>query len=325
MNKILKVLIAIIGFVLLLVILASTYLIYFLPNIDPAQTLTVEITEGRIQRGKYLANNVTVCMDCHSTRDWTKFSAPLVGDLGGGGEVFSRDMGFPGTIYSRNITPYNLKSWTDGEIFRAITTGVDKEGKALFSVMPYHNYGQMDKEDIYSIIAYLRTLDVLETTVPIRELDFPVNVLVNTQPLEAQLTTIPIASDNVAYGGYITNAAGCVHCHSQTDKGSLIKGTEYGGGMEFAQPAGILRGPNITMHKTNGIGSWTKEAFVQRFKHYVDSTYQVQNLESTDWNTPMPWTMYGGMKVSDLEAIYDYLSSLKPKDNLVVKFEPHKK
>lgn len=141
MNKILKVLLAVIGFVLLILILASTYLIYFLPNVGPAPTLTVDSSAERIERGKYLANHVTVCMDCHSTRDWTRFSAPLAVDLEAGGELFSTDMGFPGTTYSPNITPHSLNEWTDGEIFRAITSGVNKDGKAMFSVMPYHNYG----------------------------------------------------------------------------------------------------------------------------------------------------------------------------------------
>src|SRR5690606_32419088 len=206
MNKILKVLLAVIGFVLLILILASTYLIYFLPIVGPAPALTVDSTAELIQRGKYLANHVTVCMDCHSTRDWTRFSAPLAGDLGAGGECFSTDMGFPGTIYSANITPHNLKEWTDGEIFRAITSGVNKDGMAMFSVMPYHNYGTMDKEDIYSIIAYLRTLEHIESEVPERELDFPVNILVNISPKIASLTEIPSPSDSVAYGAYVINA-----------------------------------------------------------------------------------------------------------------------
>jgi len=34
----------------------------------------------------------------------------------------------------------------------------------------------------------------------------------------------------------------------------------------------------------------------------------------------MPWTMYSGMKVKDLEAIYTYLKSIKPVKNKVVKF-----
>ncbi|MCA5004775.1 c-type cytochrome [Sphingobacterium bovistauri] len=325
MKKIYKVLLGVLGAIILLVFVSGAFLSFFLPNVGAAPEVTLEYSTERIERGKYLANHVTVCMDCHSTRDWTKFSAPLAGNLGAGGEKFSHEMGFPGTIYSSNITPYNLKLWTDGELFRAITTGVDKDGKALFSVMPYHNYGQMDQEDIYSIIAYLRSLESIESSVEERKLDFPVSLLVNTMPAKANLATIPSESDQVAYGGYLINAAGCVHCHSQTDKGALIKGTEFGGGMEFIQPAGIVRGANITMHKSKGIGSWTMETFVQRFKQYVDSSYKAQELSPNDWNTPMPWIMYAGMKNSDLEAIYTYLNSLEPKDHTVVKFEPHRK
>ncbi|MGH9176360.1 MAG: hypothetical protein ACRD1H_18470 [Vicinamibacterales bacterium] len=40
-------------------------------------------------------------------------------------------MGVPGDFYARNITPTALAQWTDGEIARAITTGVNKHGEAL--------------------------------------------------------------------------------------------------------------------------------------------------------------------------------------------------
>jgi hypothetical protein len=38
----------------------------------------------------------------------------------------------------------------------------------------------------------------------------------------------------------------------------------------------------------------------------------------------MPWTMYGGMTEEDLGAIYEYLHSLKPVKNSVIKFTPAK-
>lgn len=143
-------------------------------------------------------------------------------------------------------------------------------------------------------------------------------------PTKTNLTSKPNETDRVAYGGYLINAAGCVHCHSQTDKDAVIQGTEYGGGREFVLPIGTLRGANITMHKTSGIGTWSKESFVQRFKYYADSAAIADTLKPMDWNTPMPWNMYAGMKVSDLEAIYEYLQSLDPIDNTVVKYEPTK-
>ncbi len=37
-------------------------------------------------------------------------------------------------------------------------------------------------------------------------------------------------------------------------------------------------------------------------------------------NTTMPWTVYAGMKESDLGAIYDFLASVKPIRHNVVKF-----
>ncbi len=320
--KTLKIL-AVLFFVLLFGIgLAGLYMKTALPDTGPAPDLTIDRTPARLERGKYLANHVAVCMDCHSTRDWSRFSGPMAGNaLGGGGEKFDQQMGFPGVFYAPNITPYALAGWSDGEIFRAVTTGVAKDGHALFPLMAYHRFGQLDQEDIYSIIAYIRQLDPVKKDVPRSKADFPVNYLINTMPQKARFTPLPSKQDPLAYGKYLVTAAGCVDCHSKTDKGSVVKGTEFGGGMEFAGPNGTVRSPNITPHKGTGIGTWSKTAFVQRFKAYADSNRVSANLQATDWNTPMPWTMYAGMDEKDLEAIYLYLNSIAPIDNKVVRFE----
>lgn len=185
MKKTYKVLTGIFGVIVIAVAGTWIYITQFLPNIGKPTDITIQPSPERIERGRYLANNVAVCMDCHSSRDWSQFAGPLSGNPGGGGEKFGREMDFPGNIYARNITPFNLSSWTDGELFRAITTGVNKDGEALFPVMPYLHYGQMAEEDIYSIIAYIRTLDPINSQIPKRELDFPVNLLVNTMPQKA--------------------------------------------------------------------------------------------------------------------------------------------
>ncbi|MBS1752086.1 MAG: c-type cytochrome [Bacteroidetes bacterium] len=324
MKRIYKVLLGLLALIIIGVLTAGTYVKVFLPDIDQPIDVKVEQTAERIERGRYLAHSVAVCMDCHSTRDWSQFAGPLSGNLGGGGEKFGKEMGFPGNIYSPNITPYRLANWTDAEIYRAITSGVDKEGNALFSVMPYQHYGQMDKEDIYSIIAYIRSLTPIQNKTAERELDFPVSLLVNTMPKEAHPQPKPDESNLVAYGAYLVNAAGCVDCHSKFEKGAIIPGSEFGGGMEFKQPAGAVRSANITPDKNTGIGSWTKELFVQRFKQYADSNYKSTVLTPGDLNSPMPWLMYAGMKESDIEAIFTYLQSLAPIENPVTKFEKRK-
>jgi len=322
MKKTLKIIGIILAILVLGIFAAGAYVKTALPNTGEAPTLTIERTPERIERGKYLANHVAVCMDCHSTRDWSKFAGPLADDkLGGGGEKFDPDMGFPGTFYARNITPYGLGSWTDGEVFRAVTTGVSKDGTALFPVMPYHSYGKMDKEDVYSIIAYVRSLSPVERKVPADSPEFPVNFLVNTMPAEAAFVTRPAEKEVLNYGKYLVTTAACVDCHSRTEKGSIIAGTEFGGGMEFKQPAGVVRSQNITPDMETGIGKWSKEDFVNRFKAYSDSNYKAAQLGPGDFNSPMPWSMYTGMKKSDLEAIYAYLHSLKPIKHQVVKFD----
>lgn len=120
-----------IGGILLIVLLivagGLAYLKFFLPNVGAAPVLKAEATPDRVARGEYLANHVTVCIDCHSKRDWSRFSGPpLDGTFGMGGDVFDQKVGFPGVFYARNITPEGIGRYTDGELFRLITTGVTK-------------------------------------------------------------------------------------------------------------------------------------------------------------------------------------------------------
>ena len=105
MKKALKVSGIVLLFLLIVVGGLVSYVKVALPNVGDAQVLKINYSQERVERGKYLANNVTVCMDCHSTRDWNKFSGPLMpGTLGKGGELFDQKFGFPGAYYSRNIT-----------------------------------------------------------------------------------------------------------------------------------------------------------------------------------------------------------------------------
>ncbi len=309
----------IMGGVAVFVTMAGMYVNWFYPRVGEAPSIQVPLTVSSIERGRYLANHVTVCMDCHSKRDWTVFSGPIVpGTEGSGGEVFSREAGFPGEIYSSNLTPHKLADWTDGELYRAICAGVGKDGRALFPLMAYRRFGQMAKEDVYSIMAYIRSLKPIEQDPPVSRLDFPVSLLNKLGPTEPVHDDLPDSTDRVQYGSYLVNAAGCVDCHSKVDKGSVVEGTEFGGGMEFRQPGGIIRAPNITRHETAGIGGWTQELFVQKFKNFDPSSHTLPKLGKDDLISPMPWAMYAGMTENDLEAIYVFLRSMEPKDNRVV-------
>lgn len=309
------------------VVLIAGLLIYVkaaLPDVGEPEDITIEYTPERIERGKYLANHVNVCMDCHSTRDWSRFSGPLMeGTLGRGGEKFDRAVGMPGVYYSRNITPAGLKEHTDGELFRVLTTGVAKDGRAMFPLMPYPYYARMDREDIYSVIAYIRSLQPIENEVPISTHDFPMNFIVNTIPAKAQLQTKPDPSDKFAYGAYLTNAAGCRECHTAVNQGQIIPELEFSGNREFIMLDGsVVRSSNITPDMETGIGKWTEEFFIQRFKIYSDSASANTPVAPGEFNSIMPWTMYAGMTSEDLGSIYTFLRSVKPLTNEVEKFTP---
>ena len=318
----------IIGFVLLgiIVLIGSliTYLKLALPDVGDPEDLTIEVTSERIARGKYLANSVTVCMDCHAVRDWTKFSGPPTsGTLGKGGDVFDQNAGLPGVYYAKNITPFGIKRYTDGELFRVITTGVTKEGRAMFPLMPYLYYGKMDREDIYDIIAYVRSLEPVESNVPESTSDFPMNIIINTIPKPAAFVTKPDTTDQLAYGAYLVNASGCIECHTQVDKGQIKPELAFSGGREFGFPDGaIVRSSNITPDAETGIGKWSRDQFIARFKEYADSSYTPPPVARGEFNTIMPWTMYAHMKTSDLAAIYAYMKTVKPIANTVAKFTP---
>ena len=322
MRKLLKFAGYFVAVVVLLVTTFFTYVKFALPDVGEAEQIIIEYSPERIERGKYLASSVTICMDCHSTRDWTKFSGPILeGTLGKGGDRFDQALGFPGVYYAKNITPAGISRYSDGELFRVITTGVTKEGKAMFPLMPYSYYGRMDREDIYSIIAYIRTIPTIESEVPESVHDFPMNLIVNSIPLKADLQTRPDPSDKIAYGAYMTNASGCKECHTQVERGMIIPELKYSGGREFPMPDGsIIRSANITPDKETGIGNWTEEFFIQRFKIYADSAAANTQVKPGEFNTFMPWVMYAGMTEEDLGAIYAFLQTMTPISNQVEKY-----
>jgi mono/diheme cytochrome c family protein len=324
-KKILPRILAALGICLVLAIVIFIGYVYLLMPSVPLQEHTVQITPDRVERGRYLANHVMVCIDCHSTRDWSKFSGPPVpGTEGKGGEVFDQKLGFPGSFHAVNITPFNLSGWTDAEIYRAITSGVSKDGHPLFPIMPYPYYGTLDTEDIYSIIAYIRSLPPIDYTVERSTINFPMSMIIRMIPEKAAPQPKPPVSDTLKYGEYVVRAAGCIECHTPAEHGQIVHKLAFSGGREFKLPDGMLVSPNITPDKNTGIGNWSLDAFITRFKGYDPATYTPAAVKKGEMQSIMPWTMYAGMDTTDLTAMYRYLFSLEPRTNKVVIFRPDK-
>lgn len=73
-----KKLLRIFGFlVLFLVVAALVGVLYFnsaYPVKIPAEDFKVDVTAERLERGKYLVHHVTICIDCHSERNFKFYS-----------------------------------------------------------------------------------------------------------------------------------------------------------------------------------------------------------------------------------------------------------
>ncbi len=318
--------ILIIAIILLVLILlpvgAFTFVALTKPDVGPAPTLTVTSTPELIERGRYLFHHQTACVACHTPWDTTKYSfPPIAGKEGAGGMMFAAESGVPGKIYASNITPAGLKDWSDGEIFRALTTGVNKRGEALFPLMPYAHYAKLSTPDLHALIAYLRTMPAVDSVVPARELKFPMNIIVRLIPKVAEPPAATPKADAPEYPAYVVNSGACMHCHSPSNHGKVAPGTEFSGGVNFPMPDGsTVRSVNLTPDDETGLGKWTKEQFIARFRTGVEQA-KLPVLPNQP-NTPMPWSSYGGMTDGDLGAIYDHLRSLPKVANKVERFTP---
>jgi len=314
-------------YILLLVIVVGLVSGYFYmqnkyPVAIEVPNLKIEKTEQRLARGKYLFTSVAGCADCHSTRDWAKLTGPVVpGTEGKGGQIFDEKMGLPGSFTAKNITPAGIGGWSDGELYRAITSGINKDGEALFPLMPYPNFAKMDKEDIYSIIAYVRTLAPIQNEVPKSSAGFPMSLIMRTIPSPADHQSIPERTKTIEYGKYMVTAAGCGDCHTPAKDGTPIPGKEFAGGVEFNVGAWVNTTANITPDMETGIGKMTRDDFIKRFKACSTEEYKNTTWKEGEFNTIMPWTLMSHMSESDLGSIYDYLRTLPPVNNKVEKFK----
>jgi mono/diheme cytochrome c family protein len=266
--------------VLMLVGLARAYS----PRSAPVPDLKVAASPEQIARGEHLANSF--CASCHSATN----ELPLTGgvDLG-------KDFPMPlGSFVSANLTPGGpLKDWSDGEIFRALRNGVDRDGNWLF-VMSNARGRFLSDEDIQAVIAYLRSQPVVvnETQMPLDQPNLLGFMLLGAGQLPAgehaitNAISMPPKGATAEYGQYILSYQDCVVCH----------GEDLSGG-EPGQLAPL--GPNLSI-----VADWTQEQFVSTLRTGVDPDGHALN------NKLMPWQNIGRMDDEELAAVYAYITSL---------------
>jgi Cytochrome c len=302
---------------------AAFFVVRFQPKQRPAGNEIVERTPARIERGRYLAEGVLGCMDCHAKHDVTRLGNPIAGPLGAGGDCFGANEKFPGTLCTSNITPHpesGIGRWSDGEIKRAIREGVSRDGHALFPIMPYSEYAALSDNDADAVVAYLRSLPPIDNKVPASDIEFPVKFFIKLAPTPlAGPVADPPAGDRLAQGKYLAKVSGCIACHSPVDPRTHrpLPGQELSGGQEFAGPFGLLRSSNLTPHAT-GLGTRSESDFIGMFRAFAVPEAELPKIDPKQ-GTIMPWRSRAQMTDADLSAIYAYLKSVPPIERVVEK------
>jgi mono/diheme cytochrome c family protein len=114
--------------------------------------------------GRYLANSVALCAECHTQRGGVRQSHDR--DRLFAGDATPPD-GFPAN--PRNLTPDSVAgigTWSRSDFVRTIRTGVTPDGHELHPFMPWRQFRRMTDDDLGAIWSYLRTLAPIRNEVP---------------------------------------------------------------------------------------------------------------------------------------------------------------
>ncbi len=278
------------GLIAIIVFFIVAVIMSFQTDLNQTYTLkSIEIDQdveiASLELGQRIYEVRAGCIDCHGEN----LSGKLV-----------MDNGAMGKIVGANITPYNLKNWSNSEIANAIRYGLHKSGRSL-RFMPSFDYEGYSKGDVAAIIKYLRSkpevaLDNHPNTFgPIAKLTsflgkmpvmFPAKVIDHSKDFAEK----PEEAATLEFGKYLANA--CIGCHGAEFKGGPIPG----GDPNWPEASNIRLGSNSI---------WTKDIFTQMIKTGVSPTTKEK------MRPPMPIWLLEKYNDQEIDALWMYLSSLK--------------
>ena len=315
MKKILGYLGIVIAVILLIALIAFAYIsfsdipYYEIKKVDYQAKSSPEA----IARGQKLAS--MLCAGCHLDLESGKLIGRRMNDA---------PLEF-GEIYSQNITQdknYGIGNWTDGELLTLFRTGVKKNGQYAPPYMA--KLPLMGDEDINAIIAFLRSDNQMVTANPTPDTPskpafltkFLCKVAWKPFPMPTEKIKVPDSTNTVALGKYLAQNLECYSCHSADFKTNnflkpeLSEGYFGGGNKPLDMEGRVMLTLNLTPDKETGIGTWSKERFIKAVKTGI-----------VDGNRALLYPMTPYLQLTDTEAgaIYDYLQTIPPIKNKVIR------
>jgi mono/diheme cytochrome c family protein len=251
-----------------------------------------------VARGKYLAEGVVACGNCHTPRD----------DKG----QLQRDKGLSGGLlldiapfkaYAANLTPdaeTGIGKWTDGQLAKAVREGIRPDKSLIGPPMPIEHYRHLADDDLAAIIAYLRAQPAVKNAVPRSTYRIPLPP--NYGPPVGKVKA-PSPRDKLGYGKYLADIGHCMDCHTpRNEQGELVLAQLGAGGQVIEGPWGTTVSRNLT---PTGLKDWTDAQIARAIRDGVDRNGQ-------PYRPPMAYTFYKNINDADMGALIAYLRSLKP-------------
>lgn len=210
--------------------------------------------ETETGRGEYLVY-AGGCIECHTAE--SDGAVPLAG---------GRELETPfGTFHVPNITPdaeTGIGDWTEQEFLQAFWEGVDPEGRHYYPAFPYTSYTGVSRDDLLAIRAYLFSLDPVRNETPGHELAWYISSRLAAGAWKfryfepGRFVPDETRSEEWNRGAYLVRHLGhCGECHTPRGlTGAPDRDAELAG-YEAADGESV---PNITPHREDGIGRWTR-------------------------------------------------------------------
>ena len=271
------------------------------PQSVPAPSPTTQV----IQRGEYLAR-AGDCVACHTEPTGKPFA---------GGRAMPTPFG---NIYVPNITPDDetgIGLWSADDFYRAMHTGVTRNGTLMYPAMPFASYTKVTREDCDAIFAYLQSVPPVRLKNRAHELRFPFNrrdLLVGWRALyfkEGEFEPDPKQSKQWNRGAYLVQGLGhCSMCHTAINVlGGSREAQAFEGGMI---PNQNWYAPSLTSNREAGLGEWS-------IKDIMD-LLQVGISQRATVYGPMAEVTYNSLQYmtdEDIEAMAVYLKALPQRDS----------
>jgi mono/diheme cytochrome c family protein len=262
----------------------------YFPGAPSAPDLTVAGTPEQVARGEYLVN--VACVGCHSAPGAD--GQPERGNpLSGGWNLSAAEgFGFIGQMATENLTSGGkLANYTDGEIFRALRHGVDKDGR-LLALMSFLPYNQLSDADTQAIIAYLRTLPPAQMSGPAGDkLNFIGAAMLGAgmfgpaREAAPESVAAPPQGVTVEYGKYVATFGECRGCHGPDATGTAA--TSVSPAIPNPRPL---------------VGAVSQAQFIEMMRSGVKP-------DGVPFPDTMPWENASQMTDDDLAALYAYLTA----------------